>query len=131
MFSDEDIAGSNSNTALLFYRSQEYSTEKVVSFWRPPSFFSPWSPSSFVVDDVPYSCSEQYIMADETRLFQDHRAVELILSSPTLSTCKRIGRGVRNFDPGVEYWEKRNAVLSGIYDKCTQNPVIKQAHFEL
>ena len=35
----------------------EYSTDKVMLFWQPPSFFSQWSPSSSVVDDVSYSCA--------------------------------------------------------------------------
>ena len=50
---DGDSAGPNSNTA--FNPSLEYSTDKVVLFWQPPSYFPPWSPSSFAVDDVPYS----------------------------------------------------------------------------
>ena len=64
-------------------------------------------------------------MAEKTRLFHDHRAVELIMSSPNGSTCKSIGRGMRNFDSGVGDREKQNAVLSGTYAKFTQNPAIK------
>ena len=41
-----------------FDPSLEYSTAKLVLFWQPPSFFSQWSPSSFLVDDVSYSCAE-------------------------------------------------------------------------
>ena len=104
MFPDGDIAGPNSNTA--FDSSLEYSTDKVVLFWQPPSYFPPWSPSSFVVDDVSYSCAEQYKMAEKTKLFQDHRAVGLLMSSHSPSTRKRIGRGVRNFDSGVGDREK-------------------------
>ena len=48
---------------------------------QPPPCFSLWSPSSFVVDDVSYSCAEQFMMAENTRLFQDHRPEELIMSS--------------------------------------------------
>ena len=55
------------------------------------------------------------MMAEKTRLFQDHRAMELIMSSPSPSTRKRIGRGVRNFDSGAGDREKQNAVLSGTY----------------
>ena len=62
MFLDGDIAGPNSNTA--FDPSLEYSTDDVVLFWQPPSYFPPWSHSSFAVDDVPYSCAEQYMMAE-------------------------------------------------------------------
>ena len=67
VFPDGDIADPNSNTA--FDPSLEYSTDKVVLFWQLPSYFPPWSPSSFAVDDVPYSCAEQYMITEKTRLF--------------------------------------------------------------
>ena len=65
------------------------------------------------------------MMAEKIRLFQDHRAVGLIMSSPSRSTRKRIGRGVRNFDSGAGDREKLNAVLSGTYANFTQNLGIK------
>ena len=65
------------------------------------------------------------MMAEKARLIKDHRAVELIMSSPDPSTYKRIGRGVRNFDSAVWDREKENAVLSGNYAKFTQNPAMK------
>ena len=111
MFPDGDIAAPNSNTA--FNPSLEYSTDKVVFFWQSQSYFPPWSPSSFAVDDVPYSCAGQDMMAEKTTFLQDPRAVGLIMSSPRPSTRKRIGRGVRNFDSAVGNREKENAVLSG------------------
>ena len=71
------------------------------------------------------------MMAEQTRLFQDHRAVGLIMSSPIPRTSKRIRRGVRDFDSVVGDREKQNAVLFGTYAKFTQNPAIKQSPFEL
>ena len=47
------------------------------------------------------------------------------MSSPDPSAHKRIGRGVRNFDSAAWDREKQNAVLSGKYDKFTQNPAMK------
>ena len=129
VFLDGDIAGPNFNTAFDPYL--EYSTAKVVLFWQPPSYFQPWSPSSFAVDDVPYSCAEQYMMAEKTKFLQDHRTVGLIMSSLRPSTRKRIGRGVRDFDSAVEDREKQNAVLSGTYAKFTQNHAIKNSPSEL
>ena len=64
------------------------------------------------------------MMDEKTKLFQDHPAVGLIMSSPSPSTRKRIGRGVRNFDSSVGGREKRDAVLSGTYVKFTQNPAM-------
>ena len=64
---------------LAFDPSLEYSTDNVALFWQPPSYFSQWSPSSFVVDGVPYSRAEPFMMAEKARLFKDHRAVKLIM----------------------------------------------------
>ena len=99
MLPDGDIAGPNFKTA--FDPSLVYSTDKMVFFWQPPSYFPPWCPSSFVVNHVPYSCAEQYMMAEKTRLFQHHQAVELVMSSPSPSTRKRIGRGMHHFGSGA------------------------------
>ena len=59
--------GLNSKTA--FDPSVEYYTGKLVLFWQPPSYFSASSPSSFVMDDVPYYWAEQYMVAEKTRRF--------------------------------------------------------------
>ena len=104
-----------------FDPSLEYSTENVVLFWQPPSYFLQWSPSSFVVDGVSYSCADQFMMAGKARHYKDHCAAELIMSSPDQSAHKRIGRGVRNFDSAAWDREKQHAVLSGKYAKFTQN----------
>ena len=69
------------------------------------------------------------MMAEKARHFKDHRAVELIMSSPSTSTRKLIGRGVRNFDSGVGDREKKNAVLSGTNAKFTQNPAENKITF--
>ena len=58
----------------------------------------------FVVDGVPYSCTEKIVMAEKARRFNDHRAVEVVMSSPDPGRHKRIGRGVRNFDSDA--WNK-------------------------
>ena len=97
MLPNGDIAGPNPNTApdglapSAFGPSLEYSTDNVLLFWQPSSYLSQWSTSSFVVNGVSYSCAEQFVMAEKDRLFKDHRAVELIMSSPDPSAHKRIG----------------------------------------
>ena len=64
------------------------------------------------------------MMAENARIFKDHRAMELIMSSPDPSTHKHIGRGVRNFDSAA-CREKQNAVLSGTHAKFTHIPAMK------
>ena len=90
-------------------------------FWQPPSFFSQWSPSSFVVDDVSCSCVEQFMMAEKAHLFQDHRAEELIMSSPGPNAHKPIGRGVHTFDNVVWDRVREDAVRAGNFAKFSQN----------
>ena len=62
VFPDGDIAA-QIPTRLLTLLSNIPWTDEVVLLWQPPSYLSPWSSSSFVVGDVPYSFSEQYMMA--------------------------------------------------------------------
>ena len=90
MFPDRNITGPNSHGLVspvrtlqaqinrtasdelapsAFDPSLEYSTNNVVLFWHSPSYFSQWYPSPFVVDGVSYSCAEQFMMAEKTRLF--------------------------------------------------------------
>ena len=62
------------------------------------------------------------MIAEKARLFNDHHAMEIIMSSPHPSTNKGIGSGVRNFYAAVWDRERENIVLSGHYVKFTQNP---------
>ena len=62
------------------------------------------------------------MMAGKARRFKDHRAVELIMSSPDPRAHKRIGRGVHNFDFAAWDREKQNAVLSGNYANSHRTP---------
>ena len=94
-------------------------------FSQPPSCFSQWSPSSSVVDDVSYSCADQFIMPEKARLFQDHHAEELIMSSADPRAHNRIGRGVRDFDDAVWDRVREDAVLAGNFAKFSQNPTMK------
>ena len=108
-----------------FDPSLEYSTDKMVLFWQTPPYVSQWCPTSFVADDVSYSCAVQYMVAENARTFKEHHAVELIMSSPDLSTHKCVGRGVRNFGSAGWDREKQSAVLSGTYAEFTQSPAMK------
>ena len=65
------------------------------------------------------------MMAEKARLFENYRAVEIIMSSPDPGTYERIGRGVRIFDSAVWDREQQNEVLSGNHAKLTQVPAMK------
>ena len=79
--------------------SLTYISDDVVLFWHPPSVFSQWTPSPFIVDMVEYNCAEQFMMASKARLFGDDTALSAILASDDPREQKRLGRQVRHFDP--------------------------------
>ena len=112
-------AVTDDSTYSVFDPTLEYSTERVVLFWQPPSYFSQWSPSVFVIDEVTYSCAEQYMMAEKARLFLDHDTAERIMASPDPREQKRLGRGVHNFDCATWDRVREDAVLTGYFPKFT------------
>ena len=65
------------------------------------------------------------MMAEKVRLFESHRAEELIVSLPDPRRHMRIGRGARNFD--IVIWDRvrEGAVLGGTFAKFSPNPTIK------
>ena len=63
--------------------------------------------------------------AEKARLFEDHRAVELMMSSSDPSTHTNASvEAYATFTPLLGT-ERSNAVLSGNYAKFTQNPAMK------
>ena len=107
--------------------SLTYINDDVVLFWHPPSAFSQWTPSPFVVDLVEYNCAEQFMMASKARLFGDDTALPAILASDNPREQKRFGRQVRHFDH--ELWQTKcdNIVLSGNLAKFSQNEEMRLA----
>ena len=108
-------AATDDSATCVFDPTPEYSTERMVLFWQPPSYFSQWPPSSFIVDDASYSCPEQHMMAEKARPFQGHDSAERIMASPDPREHKRLGRGVHNF--GCATWDlvREDAVLAGFF----------------
>ncbi|CAB1104650.1 unnamed protein product [Ectocarpus sp. CCAP 1310/34] len=105
----------------VFDPSNEYCTPDMVFFWQPPSPFSQWTPSTFVVDGVVYSCAEQFFAAEKARLFKDHSALQNIMRVSNPALHKKFGRGVCGFDPSLWEHERENIVLTASYAKFSQN----------
>ena len=63
--------------------------------------------------------------AEKARLFEDHRTVELIMSSPDPSTHTNASVEAYATLTPLLGTERSNAVLSGNYAKFTQNPAMK------
>ena len=99
-----------------------------VFFWRtgdirhePACCFSQWQYSEFVVGDLNFTCTEQYMMAFKAQLFGDKEIEKEILETHDPRRMKSLGRKVKNFDNQTWDKEKYSIVLNGNYYKFTQN----------
>lgn len=99
--------------------------EQFTFFWSGP--FSNWHPSKFEVDGVKYNCSEQFMMAEKARLFNDQDTLAKILASSNPKDQKACGRLVQKFNK--DKWEAvaRDVVYKGCLAKFSQNPDLKEA----
>ena len=97
-------------------------TDAFVFFWRPPAPFGQWTPATFEVDGITYSCAEQYMMAEKARLFKDEAIRDRILNTDDPREHKRLGREVSGFS--VEVWEahREDIVFRANVAKFSQNP---------
>ncbi len=86
-----------------------------------PSCFSQWYPVRFVVDEVSYNCTEQYMMAEKARYFQDSEVRAEILASDSPRDMKALGRKVRDFDAAAWDRVKFDIVCKGNLHKFMQN----------
>jgi len=96
--------------------------ENFTFFWRSKSPFSQWHASVFTVDDIRYTCVEQWMMAEKARLFRDEATLSKILAATEPRVHKALGRAVAGYVD--EEWKavSRNRVYVGNYHKFSQNP---------
>lgn len=90
------------------------------------SCLSQWYSSPFEMNNVKYSCAEQYMMAEKARIFQDDDALDKILNAYHPNQMKMIGRKVKKFDEEVWNREKINVVKIANIAKFSQNPKLKK-----
>lgn len=103
----------------------KYPESNFTFFWG--GIFSQFQPFQIVVNDIMYSCNEQYMMWSKADLFNDERSKKLILAEKNPYNIQALGRGVRGYDQ--ETWDshKREVVYRGNLAKFTQNEVPKMA----
>ena len=100
------------------------SEEKFTFFWSGP--FSNWyQPVTFDVDQVVYNCSEQYLMAEKARLFNDPNALSQIMTAGHPRDQKHLGRDVKGFNKDKWNAVARDVMFKGCYAKFTQNAHLK------
>lgn len=96
--------------------------ENFTFFYKTRNPFSNWYPAEFVdIDGNEYNCSEQFMMAEKARCFDDQETLKRILSSSDPKEQKELGRKVKNFDSKIWDINARDAVYRGCKLKFTQN----------
>ncbi len=98
-------------------------TDTHIFFWG--GFLSNWQPSQFKYKGLTFFTSEQAFMWEKALFFHDMEAAAQIMKTPEPSTCKKIGRKVKNFQ--ADQWMKKayQVMVDVNYEK------FKQGHFRL
>jgi ribA/ribD-fused uncharacterized protein len=99
----------------------------IICFWRPHELhgeFSQWYKSPFVIDNITYSCAEQYMMYQKAILFGDTIIALKILATEDPKTMKAYGRKVRGYDEAVWCRHRERIIEQGNIAKFTQNAAL-------
>lgn len=88
--------------------------------------FSNFYPARFMVGQVEYCNSEQFIMYQKAMLFGDDKTAKEILATNDPNTCKKLGRKVYPFSDEMWAIHRWELCLPGIYSKFVQNPELCQ-----
>lgn len=93
------------------------------------SCLSQWWDQEFRLDGITYSCSEQYMMAEKARLFNDGEMLKKIMETKYPKEMKAYGRAVQNFNPVI--WEENcyEIVKRASKAKFSQNPELLEFLF--
>ncbi|CAM9652716.1 unnamed protein product [Scytosiphon promiscuus] len=119
-------AGGPSTAAAGFDGTREYVFPDLVLFWQPPSVFSQWTPSAFVIDHIKYCCAEQYMMAEKAKLFVDEDSWRRIMATDEPRVHKKLGREVGGYSQEVWDQHKWDIVMRASYAKFTQNKHMRE-----
>jgi ribA/ribD-fused uncharacterized protein len=95
-----------------------------VYFFSDKDYLSNFFPAVFVLDDLTYSCVEQYIMAQKAILFNDMESFEAIMLASKPSNMKAMGRKVKNFSDQIWLANRDKILLDGLSAKFEQNQIL-------
>lgn len=101
------------------------SNDKTFVFFGMNSPFSNFHSSPMKIDDVPYSCAEQFIQSSKASLFKDDEALSKIMLSGDPYYMKQIGSRIKGFDNDI--WKNRicDVTTKVLKAKFSQNRTLK------
>ena len=97
-------------------------TESTILFLNSKSAFSNWNVDyPFVVDDIKYSCVEQYCMKKKCELFGDKVAENKVMKETVPRDMKSVGDRIKDYDHRVWVDVQQEVVSEGVKAKFIQN----------
>lgn len=90
------------------------------------SCLSQWYPASFAIDGHLYKNTEQYMMAQKAKLFDDHDIFSKILLTGNPKEIKALGRLVKNYQDDTWVKHRFAIVVKGNLAKFSQNKNLGQ-----
>jgi len=99
--------------------------EKFTFFFSNKHYLSQWHMCKFVIDDIEYNCTEQYMMAEKAKLFKDEETRDKIMNSFNPKEQKNLGRKVKNFSQDIWNQIAGCIVYRGNFAKFNRNQHLK------
>jgi ribA/ribD-fused uncharacterized protein len=90
------------------------------------SCLSQWFPAKFEIDGVKYQNTEQYMMAQKAKLFEDEDIFQKILQTDDPKHIKALGRQVKNYQDEIWIAHRYEIVVQGNLAKFSQNNHLQQ-----
>lgn len=98
---------------------------KYVFFWKPrkshealsPAVFSNWERSPVTLNGITFPTTEHYVMWRKAVLFDDTHSAARILTAPSPTAVKALGRGVRGFTDDVWQAHRFQIMVDGNLEK--------------
>lgn len=97
----------------------------MIFFFSPDHYLSQWYPCRFIIDDIEFTCTEQWMMYAKAMLFQDLDCANAILATSSAKMQKNLGKKVTNFDDNIWNIHKKEIVFKGNFAKFSQNAELK------
>lgn len=98
--------------------------KNIIGFYKTKDnygYMSNWYPSTFVINGITFSSSEQYMMYMKAITFNDYDTANKIMSTNDVSRIKNLGRQVSNYNEVVWNGIRATVVYEGLLEKFSQN----------
>ena len=104
--------------------------DKFVLFWGDEDIYSNFYPAEFEMEGNHFYWSEQAFMWIKAVTFGAHDiATEILDMTPAKNIpldCKKLGRRIKNFDDTIWTAKSYDAMVTAVYKKFSQNPILLQ-----